>query len=91
MSLINKMIENVKNNNSIKIGVSAVMLYGTKPIGNICSNINRNYCRGMIFPSMHAELNAIKTYFGKNISYSEKIGWTKSRLKEPKKFEYHGD
>ena len=91
MSLVNKMIENIKNNNAIKIGVSAIMMYGTKPIGNICSNINRNYCSGMVCPSMHAELNAVKAYFGKDISYSEKFGWMRSRLKESKKFEYHGD
>ena len=91
MSLVSKMIENIRNNNAIKIGVSAVMMYGTKPISNICSNVARNYCNGMVCPSMHAEVNAVKAYFGKDISYSEKIGWTKSRLKEPKKFEYHGD
>lgn len=90
MSLVNKMIDNIKNNNNINIGVSAVMMYGMKPIGNICSNINRNYCSGMVCPSMHAEVNAVKSYFGKDISYSEKGGWSKSRLKEPKKFKYYG-
>jgi hypothetical protein len=85
------MIENIKNNKNINIGISAIMMYGTKPIGHICSNVARNYCNGMICPSMHAEVNAVKNYFGKEISYSEKIGWFKSRLKEPKKFEYHGD
>jgi hypothetical protein len=96
MSLINKiiidkMIENINNNNNIKTGVCAVMMYGTKPIGNICSNVARNYYNGMICPSMHAEVNAIKSFFGKDISYSEKYGWKKSRVKERQKFEYHGD
>lgn len=91
MSLINKMIENIKNNKFINIGVASVMLYGTKPAGNIYSNIARNYYNGIICPSMHAEVNAIKNYFGNDISYSPKHGWQRWRLKEPKKFEYHGD
>ena len=89
--IINKMIENIKNNKHIKIGVSAVMMYGTKPVGNIHSNIARNYCNGMVCPSMHAEVNAVKNYFGKDISYSPKYGWQRWYLKEGKKFEYHGD
>ena len=89
--IINKMIENIQNNNSIKIGVSAVMLHGTKPAGNICSNIARNYYNGMVCPSMHAEVNAIKSYFGKDIYYSPKYGWQKWCIKKPKEFKYHGD
>ncbi len=89
--IINKMIDNIKNNNSIKIGVSAVMLHGTKPAGNICSNKARNYCNGMVCPSMHAEVDAIKSYFGKDLTYSQKFGWHMWCLKESKKFEYHGD
>jgi hypothetical protein len=89
--IINKMIENIQNNNNIKIGISAVMLHGTKPAGNICSNIARNYCNGMICPSMHAEVNAVKSYFRKDLSYSQKFGWHMWCLKEAKKFEYHGD
>lgn len=91
MSLVSKMIENIKNNKNINIGISAVMLLGSTPTGNICSNIDRNYCRGMVCPSMHAEVNAVKSYFGKDIQYSQKHGWFKWSIKKAKEFKYHGD
>jgi hypothetical protein len=90
MSLINKMIDNIKNNQYIKIGVAAVLLHGTKPIGDVCNNTTRNYFRGTICPSLHAEANAVMTYFGKHISYSPKHGWRTSYIKKPKEFKYNG-
>jgi len=95
MSLINKiiiskMIDTIQNNKAINIGISATMMYGTKPIGDICSNIDRNYCRGMVCPSMHAEVNAVKSYFGKSIRYSPAHGWKMWCLKETKELKYYG-
>jgi hypothetical protein len=91
MSLINRLIDNINNNNSIKIGIAAIMLHGTKPIGDVCGNTNSNYCRGMVCPSVHAEVKAVTTYFGKNINYSPKHGWISSCIKKAEEFKYHGD
>ncbi len=90
MSLISRLIENIKNNTAINIGIAAIMLQGTKPIGDVCGNIDRNYCRGMVCPSMHAEVNAVKSYFGKDIKYSQKHGWKMWCIKKAKKFKYYG-
>ncbi len=90
-ALISKLIDNIKNNKEVNIGVSAVMLHGTTPVGKICGNSARNYCRKRVCPSTHAELSAITNYLGKHISYSPKHGWITSCIKKTKKFEYHGD
>ncbi len=90
-ALISKLIDNIKNNKEVNIGVSAVMMHGTTPVGKICGNSARNYCRKRVCPSTHAELSAITTYLGKNISYSPKHGWIMSCIKKAKEFEYHGD
>ncbi len=90
-ALISKLIDNIKNNKEVNIGVSAVMMHGTTPVGKICGNSARNYCRKRVCPSTHAELSAITTYLGKNISYSPKHGWIMSCIKKTEKFEYHGD
>jgi hypothetical protein len=89
-AIVNRLIENISKNDQIKIGVAAVMMQGTKQIGNICGNIDRNYCRGLICPSIHAEVNAITSYFGKYISYSQKHGWSQWCIKKAKKFKYYG-
>ncbi len=90
MTTINRLIENIKQNKNINIGIAAIMMLGTKPIGNVCGNIDRNYCRGMVCPSMHAEVNALKSYFGKDINYSQKHGWQMRCIKKIKEFKYHG-
>jgi deoxycytidylate deaminase len=74
MQLINKMIE-TPNMSKIEIKVSAILLLGSKPIGNVCTNIERNYIKGHVCPAIHAEVNAINNYFGKDIRYSDKYGW----------------
>jgi deoxycytidylate deaminase len=72
--LINKMIDTPKMSN-IQIQVSAILLQGSKPIGNVCTNVERNYIKGHVCPAIHAEVNAINNYFGKDIRYSDKYGW----------------
>jgi deoxycytidylate deaminase len=74
-SLAQRLI-NSPNMSNIGIPVSAILLSGTKPIGNVCTNIERNYIKGHVCPAIHAEVNAINSYFGKNIKYSEKYGWS---------------
>ncbi len=77
-TLINRLIT-YPNNSNIDIQVSAILLYGTKPIGNVCTNIERNCIKGLVCPAMHAEVNAVCSYFGKDIRYSIKYGWILNR------------
>ncbi len=72
--LINR-LSNTPNMSNINIQVSAILLQGSKPIGNICTNMERNYVKGHVCPAIHAEVNAINNYFGKDIRYSDKYGW----------------
>ena len=39
----------------------------TKP----CCNINRNYCRGNVCGSIHAEANALLHYYGRNLQFDK--------------------
>ena len=74
-SLINRLIM-CHNPSNIQIPVAAIMLHGTKPVGKVCTNLERNYIKGHVCPAMHAETNAVSSYFGKCISYSDKYGWS---------------
>ncbi len=76
--VINK-LTNIPKMSNIQIQVSAILLHGSKPIGNICTNIERNYIKGHVCPAIHAELNAINNYFGKDIRYSDKYGWISNK------------
>ncbi len=72
--LINK-LTNIPKITNIQIQISAILMQGTKPIGDACTNIERNYLKGYVCPAIHAEVNAINNYFGKDIRYSNKYGW----------------
>jgi deoxycytidylate deaminase len=74
-SLIDRLIT-CPNPSNIEIKLSAIMMRGTKPVGNVCTNLERNYIKGHVCPAMHAETNAVCSYFGKCISYSDKYGWS---------------
>jgi deoxycytidylate deaminase len=76
--LVNKLI-NTPNLSNIQIQVSAILLRGSKPIGNVWTNVERNYIKGHVCPAIHAEVNAISNYFGKDIRYSDKYGWIVSQ------------
>ncbi len=78
MNLIEKLC-NAPIMSNIGIKVSAILLQGSKPIGNVYSNIERNYIKGHVCPAIHAEVNAISNYFGKDIRYSDKYGWIVSQ------------
>jgi hypothetical protein len=39
----------------------------TKP----CCNINRNYCRGNVCGSIHAEANALLNYYGRDLQFDK--------------------
>jgi deoxycytidylate deaminase len=82
-SLIQRLI-NYPNMSNINISVSAIMLHGMKPIGSVCTNIERNYIKGHVCPAIHAEVNAINNHFGKDLRFSEKYGWSINNLKNNK-------
>jgi hypothetical protein len=65
----------------MNFGMAAVLMRGTKPVGNICNNCQRNYCRGKVCPSIHAEACTIISYYGKDINYSG-ARWHRQCLKE---------
>ncbi len=73
-TLIERLI-NYPNISNINISVSAIILRGMKPVGDVCTNVERNYIKGHVCPAIHAEVNAINTHFGKDLRYSEKYGW----------------
>ena len=69
-------ITNTPNTSNIQIKISAILLQGSKPIGNVYTNIERNYIKGYVCPAIHAEVNALNAYFGKDFRYSDKYGWS---------------
>jgi deoxycytidylate deaminase len=73
-TLVQRLI-NYPNISNINITVSAIMMRGMKPIGDVCTNVERNYIKGHVCPAIHAEVNAINTHFGKDLRYSDKYGW----------------
>lgn len=85
MSLANLVNRMINGNTEMDIGVAAVIMRGTRPISKICYNSKRNYVRGKVCPSIHAEANAMMCHFGKHLSYCPTIGWKKQCLKEENK------
>jgi deoxycytidylate deaminase len=57
---------------SIQIKLAASLLKGKKMICKPCCNIERNYYKGIHYGSLHAEANAIFSYYGKNIAFNKK-------------------
>ncbi len=54
----------------------------TKP----CCNNNRNYCRGNLCGSIHAEANALLNYYGRNLQFDRhKRRWYLIHWKKNKK------
>lgn len=49
--------------------LAACVIIERKLMTEPCCNINRNYCRGNICGSIHAELNALLHYYGKNLQF----------------------
>lgn len=66
----------------INMKLSAVIIKGNRMVSPICTNTERNICRRRLCGSLHAEATAILSYYGKNLSYSQKEGWKLSCLKE---------
>ena len=66
----------------------AATLYNGKPVGKPCVNTERNYCRGHFCSSLHAEAKSILEYYGKDLTYSNKLGWVLSYNQKQTKVAY---
>jgi len=51
--------------------LSAVIIIKKKIITKPCCNINRNYCRGNVCGSIHAEANALLNYYGRKLQFDK--------------------
>jgi hypothetical protein len=54
---------------NIQMKLAASLLKGKKMVCKPCCNTERNYYKGIHSGSLHAEANAIISYYGKNIAY----------------------
>ena len=90
ISLISRLRDSIERNTRMNICVASSMMRGKTQIGQICNNDERNICRGLSCASIHAEANAIMSYYGKFLSYCIKRGWHQNSNKE-RKAEYYGN
>lgn len=66
--------------------LAAGILLERKLVNKPCCNTNRNYCRGLVCGSIHAEVNAILHHFGKNLQFDRvKKRWCLLPVKRKKK------
>lgn len=84
-TIIDRLVETAKKSPINSHKLAAVIVSGKKLLSRPCANVHRNSCRGHFCGSLHAEAHAIIDYFGKDISYSPKIGWCQSRNNKCKK------
>lgn len=79
------------SHSTINSQLAAALLKGQKMISRPCSNTSRNMCRGQTCGSLHAEAHAILDYFGKDLTFSPKLGWIyqdkKGKNQASKKFD----
>ena len=50
--------------------LAAIVLKNQKLVSKVCCNQERNFCRGIECSSLHAEANAILTYYGKSLQFN---------------------
>ena len=87
LSLAQNLIPAVSISN-INIGVAAAFIRNGKIIGKVSQNTERTHCHGMNCSSVHAEVNAVVSYFGKDLYYDKKIeGYAVWGIKGPPWFE----
>jgi hypothetical protein len=60
---------NVARKSTISYPLAAAVMIDGKPATSPCCNIQRNYCRGFVCGSLHAEANALRIYFGKQLKF----------------------
>jgi deoxycytidylate deaminase len=51
--------------------LAAGVIVGRKLMTKPCCNIYRNYCRGNVCGSLHAEANALLHYYGRNLQFDK--------------------
>ena len=74
MNLLNKCYPsflNIANQSTISYQLAAAVMIDGKIVTNPCCNSERNYCRGFICGSLHAEANALRVYFGKELKFDQ--------------------
>lgn len=59
---------------NISSKLAAGVLKGKKLVSKVCCNTSRNFCRGVECGSLHAEANALLTYFGKSLKFDVATG-----------------
>lgn len=62
-------IEALKSNISHQL--AAGIIIDGKLVNKPYCNTNRNYCRGVVCGSVHAEANALLHHFGKNLRFDK--------------------
>ena len=74
--------EALKSDISSKL--AAGVLKGKKMVSRACCNTNRNFCRGVVCGSLHAEANALLTYLGQSLQFDiiNKRWYLKPRIKK---------
>jgi hypothetical protein len=82
-SLFPKLI-NTAQTSTINSKLAAVIVKGQKMVSRPCPNTERNICRGNVCGSLHAEAHAILDYYGRNLSYTPKLGWCLLRHRKRK-------
>lgn len=66
--------------------LAAGIIVERKLVSKPYCNTNRNYYRGVVCGSIHAEANALLHYFGKNLQFDKvKKRWCHTNEKKPKK------
>ena len=68
-SLLPKMIKIAQNSKQID-KLSSVLLSGSTMIMEPVNNIDRGLCKNNLCGNLHAECNAISTYFGKKVTFN---------------------
>jgi hypothetical protein len=71
----------------IQFQLCAAILKDKKMVGKPCCNTSNKLVRGMICGSVHAEANAIISYFGKDLRFDNSkkrwcLLWFKSKCEE---------
>lgn len=68
-------LRNKANKSLIDQQLAAAIIKGKKMISKPCCNTTRSICRGNHIGSLHAEANAIMTFYGRALSFDKKSGW----------------
>jgi hypothetical protein len=54
---------------NINCKLAAGVLKGQKLVSKVCCNTNRNFYRGIVCGSLHAEAHALLNYFGRSLQF----------------------